>query len=831
MEDRPNRSSRCVFPATGLLDGQTTHSKDAGTTGTAYYAVTVTNSTEHTWTNCPLRASNATRFSNREQQQPQQQVNTTAEATTQAWLTHAREVDLTLESFDIAIGDPEQVPLAPASTIEEASDANAGQVLAAPATASLPLLEHAVPLQVTIAPATAEQTEEPAASYEQDKFTTNIQPGDCEVCDISKSKKASHPPVGRSRSPTRMMLVHLDLWGKHGVPSYSGCQHIEMFTDHKSRMRWGIPLKTKDEVTDALETLIKEVADPEGICIGKIHCDGAADFKGRFLAMCRSFGIAVETSPPYVPQGNAVAERGFGTVIGAARSLMLGATHLPRQLWAEAVKAAIYIKNRTPTDVLDGKAPLEVWEDKPLGSLKHMHEWGAKKSYMVGYNTTSKTWRLWDPAEPLKITNSAEVSFREVDARDVARPMHGSDPFPEQGQVFQPGIFTGAETRDEEPEPAEPNDGPDEGPPAVFETEYALVIGGWWGTLHDFLLNIGFVESTAEPCLYILDDGDVLLLVYVDDILLTGEGENKVLSIVDQLNERFETVDLGGARFLLGMGINRDRAAGTILLEQEAYTNAVLDKFGMADARPTTSPSEAGPVSVLEDEVLSAEDTTYFRSATGSLLYLSRCTRPDITHSMMVLTRSIAKPGPRAMQKLKGVLMYLKGTISIGVRNGEDAEDGNVITAFVDSDFAGDLDKGYSTTGVVLYFAGGPVEWTSSKQTVVATSSVEAEFVALSKGCNIIKYFRHLLDTINQTQEEATVVWEDNSGALKLTRSFRITPRTKHIDVKFHHVRSLVTDGVVDVKQISTSLQKADIFTKWLNPSEFLRARGMLLGV
>ena len=129
------------------------------------------NSTEHTWTNCPLRASNATRFSNREQQQPQQQqqVNTIAEATTQAWLTHAREVDLTLESFDIAIGDPEQVPFAPAaSTPEEASDVNVGQVLAAPATASLPLLERAVPLQVPIAPATAEETEEPAASYEQE---------------------------------------------------------------------------------------------------------------------------------------------------------------------------------------------------------------------------------------------------------------------------------------------------------------------------------------------------------------------------------------------------------------------------------------------------------------------------------------------------------------------------------------------------------------------------------------------------------------------------------------------------------------------------------------
>ena len=106
----------------------------------------------------------------------------------------------------------------------------------------------------------------------------------------------------------------------------------------------------------------------------------------------------------------------------------MGAPNLPGRLWAEAFKAAIYIKNRTPTDVLDGKAPLEVWEDKPLGSMPHIHEWGslafkheearfrpnnltarAKKMHLVGYNTKRRSYRLWDPAEPLKITNSAQV--------------------------------------------------------------------------------------------------------------------------------------------------------------------------------------------------------------------------------------------------------------------------------------------------------------------------------------------------------------------------------------------------------------------------------------
>ncbi|CAB1098324.1 unnamed protein product [Ectocarpus sp. CCAP 1310/34] len=541
-------------------------------------------------------------------------------------------------------------------------------------------------------------------------------------------------------------------------------------------MRWGIPLKTNDEVPDALETLIKEVADPEGICIGKIHCDGAAYFKGRFLAMCRSFGIAVETSPPYVPQGNAIAERGFRTVIGAARSLMLGAPHLPRQLWTEAVKAAIYIKHRTPTDVLDGKTPLELS--------------ARVKKYMVGYNTTSKTWRLWDPAEPLKITNSAEVSFREVDARDVARPVHGSDPFPEQGQIFQPGIITGAETKDDEPEPAETNDGPDEESPAVcksgrtakprdrlnlftteqvFETEYALVIGGEIGNLGQGIPGQqGYMP--ADPSNYRAAVNGPDAVGWMNSM----EVENRSLLYHDV----YEWVDpprdaqIIPSKYMYKWKYNE---AGIAVRQK---SRIVVQGFHEAE----TGTDNAAPVASLQAVHLivahAAKNRLVLRQADIRTAFLHArmeprskavCTRPDITHSVMVLTRSMEKPGPRVMQKLKRVLRYLKGTISIGVRYGEDADDGNVITAFVDSDFAGDLDKGYPTTGVVLYFAGGPVEWTSSKQTVVVTSSVEAEFVALSKGCNNIKFFRHLLDTINQTQEEATVVWEEDSEAASVS--------------------------------------------------------------
>ena len=102
----------------------------------------------------------------------------------------------------------------------------------------------------------------------------------------------------------------------------------------------------------------------------------------------------------------------------------------------------------------------------------------------------------------------------------------------------------------------------------------------------------------------------------------------------------------------------------------------------------------------------------------------------------------------------------------------------------------------------------------STKQTMVATSRVEAEYVAMSKACVMVLHFRNLLESMNEKQEQATVMFEDNAGAVSLSKSAKITPRTKRIDVKFHHVKSLVADGVVDVTNIKTELQGADILTK-----------------
>ncbi|CAB1100998.1 unnamed protein product [Ectocarpus sp. CCAP 1310/34] len=664
-------------------------------------------------------------------------------------------------------------------------------------------------------------------------FHRNIESGDCSVCAVGDSKRSSHPLSDRPRLETRLEIVSADVWGKPSVKSYGGCQSAVMFTDDASRMRFGFPIKTKDETAEALQSLIRDVADPLGQSIGTVHCDGGKEFKGTFLELCMSVGITVNNSPPYVPQGNAIAERGFGTIIGTTRKMLLGAPHLPGELWAEAFRIAIYLKNRTPTDVLGGKAPIEVWESKPLGKMLHIHEWDslafkheetrfrssklaarAKKMYLVGYNPESRSYRLWDPAESFNITNSAEVSFREKEMGDVVKPKVGHDPFPAPNvSVYQPGAVESSESEDEDTTPT--------GPPPVapgprrsdrtsvapqrlnlFTTEedayerieHALVTGSdvgnigsgrpgevgymsadpanydeatrvvvqgfheadtgmdkaapvasmesvhlvvshvayyglvlkqagiktaflisripegakpvyvippegfrctpeqakqvwrlkawlyglrlspkvWNGTFHQFLLELGFVPSTADPCLCILH----------------AAGSNPT-----GMKERFETVDLGDAKFILGMAIHRNRDTGTILLTQEAYTKAVLAKFGMADLHPTKTPAEVGPMSAVEEETLTPDEATIFRSATGSALYICRGSRPDIFHTILVLTKSMAKPGPKAWAKLKRLMRYLKGAASLGITCSGDASNGDKLIAYVDSDFAGGAEE------------------------------------------------------------------------------------------------------------------------------------------
>jgi hypothetical protein len=166
---------------------------------------------------------------------------------------------------------------------------------------------------------------------------------------------------------------------------------------------------------------------------------------------------------------------------------------------------------------------------------------------------------------------------------------------------------------------------------------------------------------------------------------------------------------------------------------------------------------------------------------------------------------------------------------------------------YVDADFAGlwNAEKAdeptsvKSLTGYIIMIGGTPVIWTSKLQTEIALSTCEAEYIALSMAMRVLLPMRELLQTLGESlkldRDEITkvcAVWEDNNAALKLANAPfpNMTPRTKHIAIKYHWFKSHIKEGEIEVKAIDTKVQKADIFTKGIPKKEFQEKRAMIMG-
>jgi hypothetical protein len=203
-----------------------------------------------------------------------------------------------------------------------------------------------------------------------------------------------------------------------------------------------------------------------------------------------------------------------------------------------------------------------------------------------------------------------------------------------------------------------------------------------------------------------------------------------------------------------------------------------------------------------------------FREAVGSIMYAMTCTRPEIAFSVGQVAQFCSSPTRSHWEAVKRILGYLKGTQDHGVSYG--IIDDCRLMAYSDSDFDGNTDDWRSISGAMLMLNGGPVAWASRKQKCTSLSTTEAEYVAASSTAKDITWFRQLLDDVGHRQAAPTTLRCDNQSAVRLVRNPEYHQLTKHIDIKYHHIRDLQEMGVIDVIHISTKDQLADLFTKGL---------------
>jgi hypothetical protein len=273
--------------------------------------------------------------------------------------------------------------------------------------------------------------------------------------------------------------------------------------------------------------------------------------------------------------------------------------------------------------------------------------------------------------------------------------------------------------------------------------------------------------------------------------------------------------DLGATKQILGMEIHRDKKNGKLWLSQQKYVEKILMRFGMNNVKPIQIPLAShfklsSSLCPSNDEEKDYMSRVPYANAVGSLMYAMVSTRPNISHAVGVVSRYMENPGKEHWEVVKWVLRYLRGTSNYSITYDGSSDS---ICGYVDSYFAGDLDKRRSTSGYVFTLAGGPVSWMSKLQNIVALSTTEAEYMAASHACKEEIWLKGLLGEFGRMQDKVKVLC-DSQSAIHLARNPSYHSKTKHISIKYHFVRQVVDEGGVALEKVHTKVNSADMFTK-----------------
>ncbi|RVX12712.1 Retrovirus-related Pol polyprotein from transposon TNT 1-94 [Vitis vinifera] len=339
--------------------------------------------------------------------------------------------------------------------------------------------------------------------------------------------------------------------------------------------------------------------------------------------------------------------------------------------------------------------------------------------------------------------------------------------------------------------------------------------------------SYGFEQNLGEPCVYKQIGGDkvVFLVLYVDDILLIGNDVESLSKVKNWLASQSQMKDLGEASYILGIQMTRDRKNRLLALSQAAYIDKVLVKFAMENSKKGNLPSRHGVHLSKEQCPKPPQDEEKMRrvpyaSAVGSLMYAMLCTRPDICFAVGVVSRYQSNPGLDHWVVVKHILKYLRMTRNyMLVYFGREL----IPIRYTDSDFQSDRDSRKFTSGAVFTLGGGAIIWRSVKQTCVADSTMEAEYVAACEAAKEAVWLREFLKELEvvPNMHEPIRLYCDNSGAVANAKEPRNHRKGKHIERKFHLVREIVSRGDVSVEKIASANNIADPFTKTLPARSF----------
>ncbi|XP_026451344.1 uncharacterized protein LOC113351605 [Papaver somniferum] len=342
----------------------------------------------------------------------------------------------------------------------------------------------------------------------------------------------------------------------------------------------------------------------------------------------------------------------------------------------------------------------------------------------------------------------------------------------------------------------------------------------WFAKLSSFLLAEGFTKCLCDHSLFTYHRGStsIFVLVYVDDIIISGTDDNFICSLKSRLASHFSIKDLGRLQYLLGIEVSRSPKG--IFICQRKYVLDILKDSGLTRAHVSSFPMDAH-IKLLPTYAKDLTDPSSFHRLIGRLLYLT-VTRPDITYAINYLSQFMKHPRTTHLDAAHHVLRYLKGTIGHGIF----LSSSSVLSlhGYTDSDWAGCPLTRRSTTCYFVSIGSSPISWKSKKQPTVARSSAEAEYRVMANLTTELQWLRYLFKDLHIPCPLPITISCDNQAAIHIAQNPVFHERTKHKEIDCYFVHGKLMNGLILPKYLPSADQLADVFTKPLGAQQFVRS-------
>lgn len=353
------------------------------------------------------------------------------------------------------------------------------------------------------------------------------------------------------------------------------------------------------------------------------------------------------------------------------------------------------------------------------------------------------------------------------------------------------------------------------------KTIYGLVQAArqWWKKFTEVLTkDLKFQQFPSDTCLLKrhTDGGTAYLIMYVDDCLVIGD-KAAVMNALHDIQLHFNITRSDKIEDFIGCTI--EKKDHHVTLSQPDLIRRLLMKFEdkISNLKDFDTPAGTG-VRVIrpttEEEKLSEAEQTEYRAGVGSLLYLLKHSRPDLSNSVRELTKAMDGANKAHQKMLYRVIKYVDSTKGRALVLKPTKTIKWTMKAFSDSDFAGDTDTRRSVSGFVIYVNDSPIAWRSRGQKSVSLSSTESEYIATSEVAMEILYIARMMEFLDVSIDYPITVHVDNIGAIYLATSAKTGNRTKHVDTRYHFVREFVEQGVLKIVFVRSADNTADVMTK-----------------